>query len=81
MGNDLDSLDDIFADEASKKARPVGKFQPKAKFQPQKIDMGVSVIPQFVLTILLEFPMFIACLFRTRFRPFLNESAQTLVPN
>ncbi|KAL8490091.1 hypothetical protein ACS0TY_025837 [Phlomoides rotata] len=39
MGNDLDSLDDFFADEeASKKARPVGKFQPKAKFRPQKKD-------------------------------------------
>ncbi|KAL8538824.1 hypothetical protein ACS0TY_000726 [Phlomoides rotata] len=36
MSNDFDSLDDIFADEASKKARPVGKFQPKAKFRPQK---------------------------------------------
>ncbi|XP_073151261.1 uncharacterized protein [Henckelia pumila] len=38
MGIDLDPLDDIFAVGAVKKARPTGKFQPKAKLQTPRND-------------------------------------------
>ncbi|KAG8380620.1 hypothetical protein BUALT_Bualt06G0034600 [Buddleja alternifolia] len=44
MGIDLDPLDDIFADEAVKNARPVGKFQPKAKFRPSKKDLAATSV-------------------------------------
>ncbi|PIN08722.1 hypothetical protein CDL12_18698 [Handroanthus impetiginosus] len=44
MGNDFDPLDDIFAEEAVKNARPVGKFQPKAKFRPAKRDSAAASI-------------------------------------
>ncbi|KAL0322132.1 UNVERIFIED_CONTAM: hypothetical protein Scaly_2509600 [Sesamum calycinum] len=42
MGIDLDPLDDIFADEAVKNARAVGKFQPKSKFRPPKKDAAAT---------------------------------------
>ncbi|KAL0303597.1 UNVERIFIED_CONTAM: hypothetical protein Sradi_6227800, partial [Sesamum radiatum] len=42
MGIDLDPLDDIFADEAVKNARAVGKFQPKSKFRPPRKDSAAT---------------------------------------
>ncbi|XP_011093303.1 transcription factor TFIIIB component B''-like isoform X1 [Sesamum indicum] len=42
MGIDLDPLDDIFADEAVKNARAVGKFQPKSKFRPPRKDAAAT---------------------------------------
>ncbi|KAK1368077.1 Transcription factor TFIIIB component B [Heracleum sosnowskyi] len=36
MDFELDPLDDIFADNAAKNARPSGKFRPKAKPRPRK---------------------------------------------
>ncbi|KAL6574356.1 hypothetical protein OROHE_001260 [Orobanche hederae] len=41
---DADFDDDLFAGEAVKKAKPVGKFQPKAKFRPTKKDSTVTSI-------------------------------------
>ncbi|KAL8107500.1 uncharacterized protein LOC141672986 isoform X1 [Apium graveolens] len=37
MDFELDPLDDIFADNAAKNARPSGKFRPKAKPKPRKV--------------------------------------------
>ncbi|KAI3458869.1 hypothetical protein Pfo_015532 [Paulownia fortunei] len=44
MGIDFDPLDDIFADEAVKNARAVGKFQPKSKFRPPRKDLAATSV-------------------------------------
>ncbi|KAL6572759.1 hypothetical protein OROMI_013717 [Orobanche minor] len=44
LAMDADFDDDLFAGEAVKKAKPVGKFQPKAKFRPTKKDSTVTSI-------------------------------------
>ncbi|KAK6145574.1 hypothetical protein DH2020_022394 [Rehmannia glutinosa] len=44
MAADFDPLDDIFADEAVKNARAVGKFQPKAKFRPTRKESAATSV-------------------------------------